>query len=261
MGQTPYGRRNVEGDILGSEFRVGLSGRARVGPGYWRSRAIGLVAGTILAVGGAGAALAADSPTDVVADGVVTVHWVDADDGPIGGASVQITYARQGDPTIGILRPQVTDADGTAVFTEVPRAADGSPPILLDIRGDRSTTTTDEAGCTAVASWQAGSDDVTSQAAVEVSLVTSSKGLDMTCPEPDPGGNPAPGGNPQPSGGVLAATGRPHITLPPTDVAVAPVRDNAGTPILPTLLLALAAGAIVLPITVRATVPVRRRRR
>ena len=232
-----------------------------MGPGYWRSRAVGLIAGMILAIGGAGAALAADPPTDVVADGVVTVHWVDADDGPIGGASIQITYSREGDPSIGILRPGVTDAAGNAVFSGVPHAADGSAPILLDVRGDRSTTTTDEAGCAAVASWLAEADGVTSGATVDVSLMTSSKGLDMNCPEPGPGGDPAPGGDPQPSGGVLGATGRPQITLPPTDVAIAPGRATAGTPILPTLLLVLGAGAIVLPITVRATVPVRRRRR
>jgi hypothetical protein len=242
-------------------------GRARVGLGYWRRGAVGLTVGIILAIGGAGAALAADPATDVVADGVVTVHWVDAEDGPIAGASIQITYSHKADDTAVILRPGVTDAAGDAVFSGVPRAADGSAPIFLSVRGDHSTTTTDEAGCTAVATWLAETDDITSEAAVEVSLVTSSKGLDMTCPEPDPGGDPAPGGDPQPGGdpapggGVLGATGKPQITLPPTDVAVAPgSRTASGTPILPTLLLVLGAGAIVLPITVRATVPVRRHR-
>jgi hypothetical protein len=238
-------------------------GRARVGLGYWRRGAVGLTVGILFAIGGVGAALAADPATDVVADGVVTVHWVDADDGPIAGASIQITYSRSPDDAPVILRPGVTDAAGDAVFSGVPRAAEGSAPILLDVRGDRSTTTTDEAGCTAVATWLAETADVTSEAAVEVSLVTSSKGLDMTCPEPDPGGNPDPGdGNPAPGGGVLGATGKPQITLPPTDVAVAPAgRTASGSPILPMLLLILGLGAIVLPITVRATVPVRRHRR
>ena len=238
-----------------------------MGPGYWRSRAVGLIAGTILAIGGAGAALAADPPTDVVADGVVTVHWVDAEDGPMVDAFIQITWAREGADTLEILPALTIDAAGNAEFTGVPRAADGSVPVLLKVRGIRSTTTTDNAGCSAVANWLAETDGVTSGASVDVSLVTSSKALDMTCPEPDPGGNPAPGGDPQqsgdpaPDGGVLGATGRPQITLPPTDVAIVPDDGNTGTPSLAALLLVLGAGAIVLPITVRATVPVRRRRR
>lgn len=232
-----------------------------MGLGYWRCRVVGLTAGMVFAIGGGGAALAADPPTDVVADGAVTVHWVDAEDGPIAGASIQVTYAHEADDTAVMLRPALTDAAGDAVFTRVPRAANGSAPILLDIRGDRSTSTTDEAGCIAVASWLAETDDVTSAAVVEVALVTSSKGLDMSCPEPGPGGDPEPGGNPAPGGGVLGATGQPQITLPPTDVAVAPRSAAPGTPLLPTLLLVLGAGAIVLPITVRSTVQVRRRRR
>ena len=233
---------------------------------YWRRGAVGLTVGILFGIGGVGAALAADPPTDVVADGVVTVHWVDADDGPMPDAFIQITWAHEGDDTLEILPALTTDSAGNAEFTGVPRAADGSVPVLLNVRGIRSTTTTDKAGCTAVASWLAETDGLTSEAALEVSLVTSSKGLDMSCPEPDPGGNPAPGGDPEPGGdpapdgGVLGATGKPQITLPPTDVAVSPGRAAPGAPILPTLLLVLGAGAIVLPITVRATVPVRRRR-
>jgi hypothetical protein len=220
----------------------------------------------ILAIAGGGAALAADPPTDVVADGVVTVHWVDAEDGPMLDAFIQITWAHEGADTLEILPALTIDAAGDAVFSGVPRAADGSVPVLLNVRGIRSTTTTDNAGCSAVSNWLAETDGVTSEPTVELSLVTSSKSLDMTCPEPGPSGDPAPGdpgpsGDPTPGGGVLGATGRPQITLPPTDVAIAPDDATPETPILPTLLLVLGAGAIVLPITVRATVPVRRRRR
>ena len=238
-----------------------------MGLGYWRRGAVGLTASMVVAMGGVGAALAADPPSDVVTDGVVTVHWVDADDGPMPDAVIQIAWTHEGDGTLEDLPALTTDSAGNAEFAGVPRAADGSLPVLLNVRGIRSTTTTDTAGCTAVASWLAETDSLTSAAALEVSLVTSSKGLDMSCPEPDPGGNPAPGGDPEPGGdpapdgGVLGATGKPQITLPPTDVAVAPGRAAPGTPILPTLLLVLGAGAIVLPITVRATVPVRRSRR
>jgi hypothetical protein len=224
-----------------------------------------LTAGLILMLGGGSAVLAADPPTDVVADGVVTVHWVDADDGPIAGAYIQVTFAHKGDETFEILPAHLTDGAGNAVFGDVPRAADGSTPVLLNVRGILSTTSTDEAGCTAVSSWLAETDGVTSEATVDLSLVTSSKGLDMTCPEPDPAvpapGDPQPSANPAPDGGVLGATGKPRMTLPPTDVAVAPGRTAPGTPILPTLLLVLGAGAIVFPITVRVMVPVRRRRR
>jgi hypothetical protein len=234
---------------------------------YWRLGAVGLTAGMILAIGGGGAALAADPPTDVVADGVVTVHWVDTDDGPIGHAPIRITYYHAGDVVHGIMPAAFTDSDGNVVITDVPRAAEGSAALLLDVRGDLSTRTVDEAGCATIASWLAESDGVTSAATLEISLETSSKSMTVNCPEPDPSGDPAPGGDPsasaepQPSGGVLGATGRPQITLPPTDVAVVTDGDGSGTPVLPALLLVLAASAIVLPLRARATAAAERRRR
>lgn len=206
---------------------------------------IGLVAALIV---GPGAALAVVPPADVVLDSTVTVRHVDAFDGPIAGATITVTSYR--DPAAPIQTvTAMTDAAGRASLTGVARPADGAEPVLLDIRSDLATTFVDEAGCTATESWFAGMTTVPAAAAVEVLLDSTSKSLEVSCPEPtDPPAEAEPSDDPGPGpsdGGVLAATGRPQITLPATDAATVTDRP-AAAPAAGGLLAALLAGAIVL---------------
>jgi hypothetical protein len=230
---------------------------------YRRSGIVGLAAAMFLAVVGSGSVLGADSPADVVTDGVVTVLWVDPVDGPMAGATIQVSHYHAGDATPGNLPAGVADAAGSAQIGSVPRAADGSAAVLLNIRGDRSTTTIDAAGCTRVDSWLAELDGVTSDANIEVSLGASSKSLDITCPEPEPSDESVSGVVQLPTGGVAGATGRPQRTLPPTDTSVAVDGDRTAPPSLFALLAALGVGAVALPLRARAraTAPTTRRRR
>jgi hypothetical protein len=232
---------------------------------YRRSGIVGLAAAMFLAIAGSGSVLAADPPVDVVTDGVVTVHWVDPVDGPMAGASIQISYYHAGDATRGALPASATDPAGNAQIGGVPLAAEGSAPVLLNVRGERSTRTTDAAGCTRVESWLAELDGVASNGTVEVSLGASSKSVDMTCPEPEPAIDVPPGLIDLPTGGVAGATGRPQQTLPPTDVVAAGARDGTETANLLALLVALGAGAAALPLRActrrRATAPLGPRNR
>jgi len=230
---------------------------------YRRSGIVGLAAAMFLAIAGSGSVLAADPPVDVVTDGVVTVHWVDPVDGPMAGASIQISYYHARDATRGALPPSVTDPAGNAQIGGVPHAAEGSAPVLLNVRGERSTRTTDAVGCTRVESWLAELDGVASNRTVEVSLGASSKSVDMTCPEPEPSDESVSGVVQLPTGGVAGATGRPERTLPPTDVAAAIDSDRTATPSLIALLAALGVVAAALPIRARArvTTPMTGRRR
>jgi hypothetical protein len=201
----------------------------------------------------AGAALAADPTTDVVADGVVTVTWIDPDDGPIAGASIEISFYHEGDENRESLPAATTDADGAVVIPAVPRPAEGASPLLLDIRGELAIATVDEAGCTTTEGWQAESKGVAAALAVDVVLSSSTKSISVRCPEPTPTPDivdppPTPDPTATPGGAVLGATGRPQVTLPATD-AVDGSAEPAGSPFMPVFLALVGLAVLIVPAT------------
>lgn len=234
----------------------------------YRGWAVALTAGLTMSIAGAGAALAVDPTTDVVADGVVTVTWVDPDDGPISGASIEISFYHEGDADPGSLPATTTDSDGAVVITGVPRPAEGALPLLLDIRGELATATIDDAGCTTLEGWQAESTGVAAALAVDVVLSSSTKSISVTCPEPtstpddvDPTPTPDPTSTPDvvqptptpdptatPGGAVLGAVGVPQVTPPATD-AVSATTEPSGSPFMPVLLALVGLAVLVVPAT------------
>ncbi len=227
--------------------------------------AVALTAGLIMSIAGAGAALAADPTTDVVADGVVSVTWVDPDDGPMAGASIEISFYHEGDENPGSLPAATTDSDGAVVITGVPRPAEGALPLLLDIRGELATATIDDAGCTTSEGWLAESKGVTAALAVDVVLSSDTKSISVTCPEPtptpddvDPTPTPDPTATPDvdptpaptatPGGAVLGATGMPQVTPPATD-AVGGSAEPAGSPFMPVFLALVGLAVLIVPAT------------
>ena len=231
---------------------------------YLKFGAVGLTAGLILAMAGAGAVVAADpTAADVVMDGVVTIHHVDADDGPMAGATVRVSWYREGDEIHAILPAVTLDAAGTAVVTGVPRPNEGAAPVLLDVRSDRATATVDAAGCTQYESWLAESRAVPSGPAVDVVLSTSLKSIEVNCPEPTPtpdAVDPAPTAAATRGGAVLGATGRPQITPPATDAVDGRGAAPAASPFVPILLALVALASLLVPVASlgRARVPARR---
>jgi hypothetical protein len=238
---------------------LGLSERARVGLKY-RGWAVALTAGLIVSMAAAATVLAAEPASDIVMDGVLTVTWVEPEDGPMAGASIQISYYRDGDEIPGLLPAATMDSEGVVVITGVPRQAEGALPMLLDIRGDRSTATVDEAGCTTHEGWQAESTGVASDLTLDVVLASDTKSISVSCPEPTPPDNvePTPTAEPTPTpgvvqptpkttptgGGVLGTVGTPGVTPPETDTVSGPARPT-GSPFVP-ILLVLAAVATFL---------------
>jgi len=219
----------------------------------YRGWAVALTAGLTMSIAMAGAALAADPTTDVVADGVVTVTWIDPDDGPMVGASIEISFYHEGDENRESLPAATTDSDGAVVITGVPRPAEGALPLLLDIRGELATATVDDAGCTTTEGWQAESKGVVATLAVDVVLSSSTKSISVTCPEPTPtpevvDPTPAPDPTATPGGAVLGATGRPQVTPPATD-AVDGSAGPAGSPFMPVLLALLGLAVLIVPAT------------
>jgi hypothetical protein len=219
----------------------------------YRGWAVALTAGLIMSMAGVGAALAVDPTTDVIADGVVTVTWIDPDDGPIAGASIEISYYREGDANRESLPAATTDSNGAVVIPAVPRPADGALPLLLDIRGEFATATVDDAGCTTLEGWQAESNGVAAALAVDVVLSSSTKSISVTCPEPTPTPDvvvppPTPDPTETPEGAVLGATGVPQVTLPATDAVDDPAGPT-GSPFMPVLLALVALAVLIVPAT------------
>ena len=232
----------------------------------YRGWAVALTAGLIVSMASAGAVLAGEpTPDDVVMDGVVTVTWVDPDDGPMAGASIEIAFYHEGDESTAALPAASMGTDGAVVITGVPRPAEGATPLLLDIRGDRSTATVDEAGCTTVEGWQAEATGVAADLSVDVVLSSATKSMSVTCPEPTPTPDvvaptpapeptatpdviqptPAPAATPT-SGAVLGAVGTPGVTPPETDAVSAPAGKTA-SPSLPILLVLAALALFLVP--------------
>jgi len=231
---------------------------------YLRFAAVAMAVG-LMSMAGPGGVLAAD---DVVYDATVTVHWVDPTDGPMAGASITVTwYEDPSQSPHGIVPGRfTTDLAGNAVVTGVPRAAEGAAPLLLDVRGDLETATTDDAGCVTYESWLAETRGVAANLAVDVVLVSDLKGIEVNCPEPTPTPDvvdptptpdptsppavidPTPAPTDPPTGAVLGTTGTPAITPPNTD-AVAGPSAPAGSSFAPVLLAILAFAMLILPAT------------
>lgn len=152
---------------------------------YRRFGAVALTAGLILSMAGTGAVLAVDPPaSDIVYDGVVTVHWIDRVDGVMAGAVVRVFFYRDGAPFPGIVPGSfVTDSRGEATITGVPRAMDGAEPVLLDIDARLATSTLDEQGCSTFQNWQASRLRVKSRQHLERLLQTTFRGEPVVnCP-------------------------------------------------------------------------------
>lgn len=233
----------------------------------YRGWAVALTAGLMISMASAGAVLAGEpAPDDVVMDGVVTVTWVDPDDGPMAGASIQITFYHEGDESPASLPAAIMGSEGAVVIAGVPRPAEGATPLLLDIRGDRSVATVDDAGCTTLEGWQAESRGLASDLAIDVVLASETKSISVNCPEPtptpdvvDPTPTPEPTATPdviQPTpaptatqgGAVLGATGLPQVTPPATDAVGGPAEPSASQS-FPVLLALVALAMIVVPAT------------
>lgn len=212
-----------------------------MGQNYSRRGAALAVGGALLAsMLGAGPAAAADPPTDVVLDAVVTVHQA-----PIAGATIILTAYR--DPTMPIQTvTATTNARGDATLSGIARAADGGPPVLLDVRSDLTSSVVDANGCTETASWSSETDGLAAGLTVDVTLDPAAKSISIDCPEP--------------SGQVQAATGRPQITPPSTEAGPGAARVEARTPLLPILLVIVGPAVVTLPLRRLAAVPARRRR-
>jgi hypothetical protein len=213
---------------------------------YGRNTATLAVGGALLvSILGAGPAAAADPPVDIVLDAIVTVHQVDPDEGPIAGATVTLTAYR--DPAAPIQTvTATTNASGDATLDGVARATDGAPAVLLDVRSDKTSSLVDANGCTETSSWSSDKAGVAAGPTTDVVLDPAAKSMSLDCPEP--------------TGQVLAATGRPQITPPSTDVAPRAARVEGRTPFLPILLVLLGAAAATLPLRGLAAAPGRRRR-
>jgi hypothetical protein len=221
-----------------------------------------MVAGFVMSMAGPGVVLAVE-PGDMVSDGTVTVHWVDPSDGPMAGASIVVSYYHEGDASPVALPAGTTDGAGDATVLGVPRPAEGAAPVLLDIRGDLSTATVDDAGCTTYEDWVAETTGVASGLTVDVVLVSDTKGISVSCPEPtptpvvdptptptevvDPTPTPAaPTPAPSPTGGVLGAVGTPAVTPPSTSVMDVPA-SPAASPSLPALLVLVGVAVLLTP--------------
>ena len=204
------------------------------------------VGGLLVSMLGAGPAAAADPPTDVVLDAVATVHQADPDEGPIAGATITITVYRDQSSPIQIVTA-TTNASGDATLSGIARPADGASPVLLDIRSDRTRSFVDANGCTETSSLSSEKAGLAAAPTMDIVLDPAAKSISIDCPEP--------------TGAVQAATGRPQITPPSTDVAPGAARAEGRAPLLPIILVLLCAAAGTVPLRGLAAAPGHRRRR
>jgi hypothetical protein len=201
--------------------------------------AVGLL---LSSLGLAAPVLASDPPADVILDGVVTIHHVDAEDGPIAGATITLSSYRDGAAPIQVLTA-TTDGDGNASIGGVARSVDGAESVWLDVRSDLESSLVDGAGCTETSSWFAERRAIVADAAVDVTLDSTAKSVSVSCPEPTS------------DGAVLAVTSRPRITPPATDSGAADGAPAAPAVGAVLVLIGLAVSSIAL------TLPGRGRRR
>ena len=156
---------------------------------------------------GLGSPTLAAIPPDVALDATVVVVVSKPGDGsaagaPVAGATVAIRATRDGEVIQEL--SGTTGSDGRAALSGVARASGGSP-VTITITASREQQTVDASGCTTAASWSGQATVPVSATAVEVAIVATAASS-IQCPPP---GNIG--------GSVLAATGRPRTTPPPTD--------------------------------------------
>jgi hypothetical protein len=221
---------------------------------------VALMAVLLAAVAGPSAAvLAAEPPPGVVFDGSVTVTVSGATFnranpiGPLVGATVRLKVLRAGDePEADRLIQTLTattDTAGIAAFGGVGRQAGDGPAILLV--ADAHLDGPDEGGimpsCFTQYSWDAA--PVVAEAGLQVSieLADAAPSSSFWCVQVTP----------PPDGAVLAATGRPQVTPPATDVGSSEPASGAAGPAIAGLLVVAALALIPLRPRRRATVRAR----
>jgi len=207
-----------------------LRGERALGNRHGRIGAAIAVGGLLVSMLGAGPVAAADPPSDVVLDAVVSVHQADPDEGPIAGATVTATTNASGDATLGGLA----------------RSAEGASPVLFDVRSDRTRSVVDAKGCMETSSWSSEKAGLAAGPTVDIVLDPAAKSISIDCPEP--------------TGAVQAATGRPQITPPSTDAAPGAAGAEGHAPLLPIILMLLCAAAATVPLRGLAAAPGHRRR-
>jgi hypothetical protein len=178
-------------------------------------------------------------------DAVVTVHRLDPDGGPLVGATITLTAYRDSAAPI-LVATAKTDAMGDATLNRIARPSDGAPAALLDVRSDRTSSAVDTNGCTETSSWSAGSDGLPAAPVVDGVLEPAARSVSIDCAER--------------IGDVLAASGRPQVTLPATDAGPSVTTVDGGSPTVAALLI-LGGVAIVVPLRTRSAQTRRRRRR
>ena len=150
-------------------------------------RSFGILVGGLVLLAVAVPAIAAEPPTGVAFDGVVTVNFHDPeyDSGNgIEGADVALTVVDLAEPDIAIQElPGTTDATGVASFTDVARPTD--PGVALEIQviavRDRSSVNPD--GCT-VTEHLGGSASAAAGLEVTIDVEVIDQQDETTCPPP-----------------------------------------------------------------------------
>jgi hypothetical protein len=222
-----------------------LRGERALGNRHGRIGAAIAVGGLLVSMLGAGPVAAADPPSDVVLDAVVSVHQADPDEGPIAGATITITVYR--DPSAPIQTvTATTNASGDATLGGLARSAEGASPVLFDVRSDRTRSVVDAKGCMETSSWSSEKAGLAAGPTVDIVLDPAAKSISIDCPEP--------------TGAVQAATGRPQITPPSTDAAPGAAGAEGHAPLLPIILMLLCAAAATVPLRGLAAAPGHRRR-
>ena len=222
-----------------------LRGERALGNRHGRIGAAIAVGGLLVSMLGAGPVAAADPPSDVVLDAVVSVHQADPDEGPIAGATITITVYR--DPSAPIQTvTATTNASGDATLGGLARSAEGASPVLFDVRSDRTRSVVDAKGCMETSSWSSQKAGLAAGPTVDIVLDPAAKSISIDCPEP--------------TGAVQAATGRPQITPPSTDAAPGAAGAEGHAPLLPIILMLLCAAAATVPLRGLAAAPGHRRR-
>jgi hypothetical protein len=136
----------------------------------------------------------------------VTVAVVDDEThAPLVGARVTLTAALSPGAAALFVRTGHTDADGAAVFANVPRTSAGRTVLVSATAALRETHDVD--GCSVVESWTGSSDPARPTSTISVA---ASRTAAATCPDPGPGAPALTGIVLDPAGHPLAS---PYLTV------------------------------------------------
>jgi hypothetical protein len=131
------------------------------------------------------APVSAAEPEDVVYDVTVAVRFVDADAAatPLAGATIalraRVTDFPEEPPLVQL--HATTDAEGVAVFTEVPRGGPGGPTVHLSIDAQAERHTVDDELCRTTETWSGSAVDVLSPPAEPIVVTASSGASGLIC--------------------------------------------------------------------------------